>query len=117
MNILRRLFDLFARPPARAPRPPAAMATEFLGRPALAWPIGERRAVIGYSDRIGQPTVRMVTFDEVLDQNGHLYLGGYCHERFDRRHFRLDRITFLHRFDTGEHVAPAREVARWLGSA
>lgn len=73
--------------------------------------------VIGYTDRVGQPSFRTVTFDEVLDQNGHLYLRGYCHERFDRRHFRLDRISFMHRFDTGEHVEPAREVARWLAGA
>lgn len=59
--------------------------------------------------------MRTVTFDEVLDQNGHLYLAGYCHQRFDRRHFRVDRITFMHRYDNGEHVEPAREVARWLG--
>ena len=81
------------------------------------WSIGEQRAVIGYVDRAGHPTMRTVTFDEVFDQNGHLYLGGYCHERFARRHFRLDRVTFLHRFDTGEHVEPAREVSRWLGCA
>ena len=120
MSIARRLVRfLFGTPlgvvPAR--RPPAATAAEFLGRPATAYRLAERRAVIGYSDRAGQPSLRMVTFDEVLDQNGHLYLSGYCHERFDRRHFRLDRITFMHRFDTGEHVEPAREVSRWLGCA
>ena len=103
--------------PTPVPRPPAPVPAQFLGRPAVASRFAERRAVIGYVDRSGQPSMRMVTFDEVLDQNGHLYLSGYCHERFDRRHFRLDRITFLHRFDTGEHVDPAREVSRWLGCA
>ena len=118
MGVWRSLWRWLAGPaPAAAPRPPRATDAEFLGRPALAWRLGEHRAVIGYVDRVGQPTLRTVTFDEVLDQNGHLYLGGYCHERFDRRHFRLDRVTFLHRFDTGEHVEPAAEVARWLGSA
>lgn len=71
--------------------------------------------MIGYVDRVGQPSFRSVTFDELFEQNERIYLGGYCHERFDRRHFRLDRITFLHRFDTGEHVDPGQEVARWLG--
>jgi hypothetical protein len=116
MGFWRRLLRTFgASSPARRPPPP--IASEFLGRPATASGIAERRAVIGYVDRGGQPTLRMVTFDEVLDQNGHLYLAGYCHERFDRRHFRLDRITFMHRYDNGEHVEPAREVARWLGCA
>lgn len=88
----------------------------MLGRPATASRFAERRAVIGYTDAVGRPSFRTVTFDEVLDQNGHLYLSGYCHDRFARRHFRLDRISFMHRFDTGEHVEPAREIARWLGS-
>lgn len=94
-----------------------SVAAEFLGRPATAWRIGERCAVIGYIDRAGQPSFRTVTFDEVFDQNGFRYLGGYCHERFDRRHFRLDRVTFLHRFDTGEYVEPIEEVARWVSVA
>ena len=58
--------------------------------------------------------MRMVTFDEVLVRNGYWYLSGYCHERFARRHYRLAWITFLYRFDTGEHVEPARRVSRWL---
>lgn len=102
---------------ALKPRPPVATEAEWLGRPATAWRFAERRAVIGYVDRVGQSSFRTVTFDEVLDQNGHLYLSGYCHERFDRRHFRLNRVTSMHRFDTGEHVEPAVEVSRWLAGA
>ena len=100
--------------PAPTPRPPSAAAAEFLSRPAIAYRFTERRAVIGYADRVGRPSLRMVTFDEVLDRNGQLYLSGYCHERFDRRHFRLDRITFMHRYGDGERLEPAREVARWM---
>lgn len=115
MGMWRKLIAMVTGAPPRAARPPALTPSEFLGRPALASRIAERRAVIGYTDRDGQPTLRMVTFDEVLDQNGHLYLAGYCHNRFDRRHFRLDRITFMHRYDSGAPVEPAQEVARWLG--
>lgn len=116
--MIRRLLRLLTGvSPAAAlvKRPPSAAAAEFLSRPAIAYRFTERRAVIGYADRVGQPSLRMVTFDEVLDQNGRLYLSGYCHERFARRHFRLDRITFMHRFGDGEHVEPALEVSRWLG--
>lgn len=113
MNIVGRFWAwIGGRPAAGAPVPAG-----FLGRPATAYRIAAQRAVIGYIDGNGTPSFRPVTFDEVLDQNGHRYLAGYCHERFARRHFRLDRITFLHRFDTGEHVDPAREVARWLERA
>ncbi|WP_425230921.1 WYL domain-containing protein [Sphingomonas sp.] len=117
MNVWRRLLTWLAVHPRPATRWPVLVPGEFLGRAALVSRFAERRAVIGYMDASGQPTLRMVTFDELLDQNGHRYLSGYCHERFDRRHFRLDRITFMHRYGTGEHVEPAREVARWLQGA
>lgn len=114
MGIWRWLFGFVeGAPPRKSSASPTA--TEFLGRPALASRIAEQRASIGYVDRDGQSTLRAVTFDEVLDQNGHCYLSGYCHERFDRRHFRLDRITAMHRYDSGAPVDPAIEVARWLG--
>ena len=119
MRLFERLSRLIDGRPIRAPRPPVVVAVPgtFLGRPALASRFGERRAVIGYVDGAGRTTMRLVTVDEVFDQNGHRYLSGYCHERFDRRHFRLDRITSLRRVDTGEQVEPAREVSRWLGGS
>ncbi len=106
-----------ATPPARPIRstPLPFAAADFLGRPALACRFAERRAVIGYVDRDGQPSLRAVTFDELFYQNGHRYLGGYCHARFERRHFRLDRIASMQRFATGELVDPAGEVAEWTG--
>ena len=100
-------------PPEAVPLPfgPA----EFLGQPAEACRFPARTVLLDYMDGEGAETIRAVTVDEVIRYRRRLYLSAYCHERFDRRHFRIDRIVGMRRLGDGEPVDPMEEAARWMG--
>ncbi|MDQ1079714.1 WYL domain-containing protein [Pseudoroseomonas cervicalis] len=97
--------------PAPAPAPPPAFT-----RPP---PEGDR-VRFGYRDREGRDTIRLVTpiqltfFDEPNGDHGINGFTGYCHDARDTRTFRVDRMTNAYVFDTGEVLADAAAIQKWL---
>lgn len=105
---------------AAMPAHEATAARELAGRVGFLGPVDEAPAVpvvienalaarhvlrLGYVDKHGVPTERVVEPVMFLARDEYWYLVGWCRLRDELRAFRLDRVAAVH--DTGE-VGPTR---------